>query len=176
MLDPLALGETDIFAPGPLIRAMRNPMKPRSRRPTILDEFLVSSVLLLEGKSLLSAYPPFSTEISGVSSSIQARIASMFSSAGVKPPPTLARDGARVCRLRTPELLETDKASKDARIQREIEALRGLQRVGCGSKIIAKTRAFGGDGPANAPLSGGVALSLQAIEILERVKKEQAKS
>ena len=98
----------------------------------------------------------------------------MFASSGVRLPPPI-RTGARVCRFRSPELLDSDRASRDARIQREIEGLRGLQRVGSGSAVIAKSVAFGGDGPANAPTESPK-LSLQALAVLQRIKKERRAS
>lgn len=45
--------------------------------------------------------------------------------------------------------METDKASQNAIIQREVEALRSMGRVGTGAVSMIQTRAFGGEGSAN---------------------------
>lgn len=106
-------------------------------------------------------------------SSIQAKIAALFGGSVKGLPSKDARTGARVCKFKTPELLDSDRASKNEQIQREVEALRKLKRVDNGSKVIAKTKAFGGDGPSNAPLDIQK-ISLIGMSVLEKVKEEVA--
>lgn len=98
----------------------------------------------------------------------------MFGPKEVKSLPGAGRTGARVCKFKTPELLESDRASRDEKIQREVEALRRLKRVDNGSKVIAKTVAFGGDGPSNAPIGGDEKVSLFGMTVLHRMKEEKA--
>ncbi|KAI0341837.1 hypothetical protein BDW22DRAFT_1358720 [Trametopsis cervina] len=125
-----------------------------------------------------SIRPPLSVVTNNAASGIQARIAAMYASAGVKAPaqPTVIAMGPRVCQFRRPDLLETDKASRDAKIQREIEALRNMNRVGTTSAAIVRTRAFGGSGTANA---GAMAAEERAIplhlrKVVERVRRERS--
>ena len=112
-----------------------------------------------------------------LSSGIQARIAAMYASAGTKAPtqPTVVPLGARVCQFKRPELLETDKASKNVRIQREIEALRSMNKVGTGGAAIIKTRAFGGTDAANrgAQETQVGALPLHLRNVVERARRER---
>ncbi len=86
--------------------------------------------------------------------------------------------GARVCHFKTPDLLDSNKASKDLRIQREVETLRRMNRVGSGSSVIARSRAFGGSGPANPTDSepSGPTVSLVCLSIIDRARKERAGS
>lgn len=73
-------------------------------------------------------------------------------------------------RMRTPTLLETDRASRDIRIQHEVEALRGLQRVDRAGKILVNMAVSGG-GTVKA-LSDDP-LSLQSMHILTRYMSER---
>lgn len=82
----------------------------------------------------------------------------------------------RVCQFNTPELLDTDKASSNIRIQREVEALRSMNKVGTGTAAIVKTRAFGGNQPANA---GAQELQVHALplhlrSVIDRVRQERS--
>ena len=103
----------------------------------------------------------------------------MFASAGVKPPPAYVHlstsSGARVCKFKTPELVEGSRASKDEKIQREVDALRRMKRVDNASKVIVKTAAFGGEGPANAPIDLEGKVSLAGMEVLRRLREEREK-
>ena len=82
--------------------------------------------------------------------------------------------GAYVCRLRIPELGESDHASKNERVQQDLEALRRMKCVDTGSHSIVKTRAFGGSMAANyaAEENSRQGMSLHAIAIVERRKKK----
>ena len=94
----------------------------------------------------------------------------MYSASGVTPPQAHIRVGARVCKFKTPELVDK-RVSKNDTIQCEIEALRRIKRVDTGSHTIAKSIIFGGDG-SGAPVEGnGKAMSLHAMGVLERVKE-----
>lgn len=110
-------------------------------------------------------------------SGIQARIAAMYASSGAKAPvqPTVVPVGAQVRQFKRPELLDSDKASSNARIQREIEALRGMNKVGAGGAAIVKTRAFGGTETTNAGAqeTQARALPLHLTSIVERVRRER---
>jgi hypothetical protein len=85
---------------------------------------------------------------------------------------------ARVCQFKRPDLLETDKASRNMRIQREVEALRTMNKVGTAGAAIVKTRAFGGVETANAGAEEPQvkALPLHLRSILERVRQERIES
>lgn len=102
----------------------------------------------------------------------------MYASAGVKAPYTPAPVvQARLRQFKLPELLDTDKASKNERIQREVEALRSMNKVITGGAALVKTKAFGGSEPHNAAAEEdyeGRALSLQCRSIIERVRKERS--
>lgn len=110
-------------------------------------------------------------------SGIQARIAAMYASAGVNGSRAPIVTGARVCQFKIPELLETDKASKNVRIQREVEALRALNKVVANSAALVKTRAFGGCEPHNAAANTAQesrALPLHCKSVVDRIKREQS--
>lgn len=84
--------------------------------------------------------------------------------------------GARVCRFKAPDLEDGARASKNEAIQCEVEALRKMRRVDCGSKAIVNTVAFGGSGPANVPVEQrgpGAVLSLYTLGVMERVRRER---
>lgn len=101
----------------------------------------------------------------------------MYASAGVNGLRAPIVTGARVCQFKVPELLETDKASKDVRIQREVEALRTMNKVGTNSAALVKTRAFGGSEPHNAAANTvheGRTLPLHCKNVVDRIKKEQS--
>ncbi|KAK7687922.1 hypothetical protein QCA50_009141 [Cerrena zonata] len=80
--------------------------------------------------------------------------------------------GARIRKLNVPELIDTERVSKDKDTQREIEALRIMRRVETGAVSLTKTRVFGGDGPTNAcDEERGEGLSLKCVAILEKYRK-----
>ncbi|KAI0705842.1 hypothetical protein BC835DRAFT_1302611 [Cytidiella melzeri] len=127
--------------------------------------------------SIKTAPTPTGHTVNFTGSTIQARIAAMYASSRVNPPaqPTVIPVGARVRQFKTPELLDTDKASRNERIQREVEALRNMNKVGTGSAAIVKTRAFGGSETANAGVQESQvrALPLHLKSIVERVRQER---
>ena len=84
----------------------------------------------------------------------------------------------KVCRLKRPELLETDKASSNTRIQREVEALRNMNKVVTAGAAIVKTRAFGGTETANAGAEEPQvkALPLHLRSVVERIRQERRES
>lgn len=98
-----------------------------------------------------------------------ARIA-MFSKGTQQP-----RKAAHVRKFSLPQLLDTDRASKDEKTEREVDGLRTMKRAGTGSVALTRTHAFGGDGGANVvneidETRAGV--SLQCLSILERYRKK----
>jgi hypothetical protein len=104
----------------------------------------------------------------------------MYASAGVKTEtmPTVIPAGARVCQFKRPDLLDTDKASRNMHIQREVEALRNMNKVGTTGAAIVKTRAFGGIETANAGAEEPQvkALPLHLRSVVERIRQERRES
>ncbi|KAL4243932.1 hypothetical protein ABKN59_011314 [Abortiporus biennis] len=102
---------------------------------------------------------------------VQARIEALFSRT-LQPysNDNTKKRSAWVRKFNLPEILDSDRASKDARTQREVEALRALKRVEVGSVRIVKSKVFGGDGPANVACEDEKTerKSLIAIGILEK--------
>lgn len=99
----------------------------------------------------------------------------LFGNAGSSCKPTRLEPSAYVRRLNIPELGEGDQASQDQRIQREVDALRSMKRVGSGSHALIKTRAFGGSSTASYDVVGRpVKISLECIVIVEKSGKKRA--
>ena len=100
-------------------------------------------------------------------------MAALFGNASASSGPTNA-PGAYVCRLKIPELEMGSQASQNQKIQREVEALRTMKRVGSGSQAIVKTKAFGGTMAANYAAEGdqSKARSLEWINIVARTGQE----
>lgn len=113
-----------------------------------------------------------------IHSGIQARMAALFDNAGASSyGPTRLEPGAYVRRLKIPQLGEDQQASRNQQIQREVEALRFMKRVGTGSHALVKTRAFGGSLAANHAVEGvehSTGLSLESLVIVERLRRERA--
>ena len=78
--------------------------------------------------------------------------------------------------MKIPELGEGQQASRNQQIQREVDALRYMKRVGTGSHALVKTRAFGGSLAANHAAEGAdksKGLSLECMAIVEKLKRER---
>lgn len=105
---------------------------------------------------------------------IQARMAALLGNAGVAQGPVPAAVGIYVRRLKIPELIEGVHASKNLRIQREVDALRSMNRVRGGSQTLLKIKTFGGRGAVNQEnQESDLGCSLQCISIIEKVKKRR---
>lgn len=106
------------------------------------------------------------------SGSVAARIA-MFAR-GTQHPRNYddIHNAAHVRKFNLPELLDSHRASKDERTQREVEALRTMNRVGTGSLALTRTRTFGGNGPANIQIdreeAGEAGISLYCLSLLKK--------
>ncbi|GJE92933.1 hypothetical protein PsYK624_090920 [Phanerochaete sordida] len=110
-----------------------------------------------------------------VPSGIQARMAALFDKIEPAQGPAAPAPPAYVRRLKMPELAQGAQASKNAKIQREVEALRSLNRVGNGGQRLLKTKAFGGNGVANRQdrEKQQNRYSLECISVIERIKRER---
>ena len=83
-------------------------------------------------------------------SGIQTRLAALYGAAG---PSKLAVvsivPGAYVRRLKMPDLLEGEKASRNPQIQREIDGLRSMSCVASSSQSLVESRLLGKRGIVN---------------------------
>ncbi|KAI0094029.1 hypothetical protein BDY19DRAFT_989546 [Irpex rosettiformis] len=179
-----------IVASNSVVSVLRKPASPRkavhspamSELQDVLErrKAAMSSWKAVEPKQLeplgKESRAPAAQAVAGTGSNIQARIAKIYATAGVKAlaQPIVVPPGARMRQFKRPELLETDKASNNIRIQREIEALRTMNKVGAGGAAIVKTRAFGRTEAAKeaAQDTQGETLPLHLRNVSERVRHE----